>query len=60
MKYILKNQNHKAIIYYAINDHVYLVNEENKKSFVKKTVEEHNINTSLLKGHEKINQFDKL
>ena len=60
MKYISKNQNHKALIYYSINNHMYLVKEEFKKSLVEKAKEEHNINTSLLEGHEKVNPFNEL
>ena len=36
------------------------VKEENKKSLVERAKEEHNINTSLLEGHEKVNPFDEL
>jgi hypothetical protein len=39
---------------------MYLVREENKKSLVARAKEEHNINPSLLEGHEKVNVFDKL
>jgi hypothetical protein len=60
MKYISKNQNHKALIYYSINNHMYLVKEEFKKSSVEKAKEEHNINTSLLEGYEKENVFNEL
>ena len=60
MKYISKNQNHKALIYYAINDHMYLVKDEYKNSLVARAREENNINTSLLEGHEKVNIFDEL
>ena len=59
MKYVSKNRNHASLIYYAINDHMYLVKEENKKSLVERAKEEHNINTSLLEGREKINPFDE-
>jgi len=31
MNHISKNQNHKTFIYYVINNHMYLVREENKK-----------------------------
>ena len=60
MKFISQNRNHISLIYYAINNHMYLVKEENKKSLVERAKEEHNINTSLLEGHEKINPFDAL
>ena len=60
MKYVSKNRNHVSLIYYAINDHMYLVKEENKKSLVERAKEEHNINTSLLEGREKVNPFDEL
>ncbi len=45
-KYISKNQNHEALIYYFINNHMYLVRDEFKKSLVEKAKEEHNINTT--------------
>jgi hypothetical protein len=60
LKNISKNENHKALIYSSINNHMYLVREEYKKSLVEKAKEEHNINTSLLEGHEKVNPFDEL
>ena len=60
MKYISQNRNHISLIYYAINNHMYLVREENKKSLAARAKEEHNINTSLLECHEKINPFDEL
>ena len=41
MKYVSKNRNHIALVYYAINDHMYLVKEENKPSLVAKAKEEH-------------------
>ena len=53
MKYVSKNRNHIALVYYAIYDHMYLVKEEHKPSLVAKAKEEHNINTSLLEGREK-------
>ena len=39
---------------------MYLVKEENKKSLVERAIEEHNINTPLLEGREKVNPFDEL
>ena len=39
---------------------MYLVREENKKSLVERAKEEHNINTSLLEGHDKVNPFEEL
>jgi 5-methylcytosine-specific restriction enzyme A len=57
MKYVSKNQNHKALIYYAINDHMYLVRDEYKASLAARAREENKINTSLLEGREKTNAF---
>ncbi len=50
MNHILKNQNHNALIYNSIDNHMYLVREEHKKSLAEKAKEEHNIDTSLLEG----------
>ena len=55
-----KYRNHIALVYYAINDHMYLVKEEHKPSLVAKAKEEHNVNTSLLEGREKVNKFADL
>jgi hypothetical protein len=56
LKNVSKNRNHIALIYYAINDHMYLVNEEYKESLVKKAIAmDHTINTSLLETVEKVN-----
>ena len=60
MKYISQNRNHSSLIYYAINDHMYLVKDEHKKSLIERAKEEHSFNTSLLEGHEKINPFEDL
>ena len=59
MKYYSKNQNYKALIYYAINDHMYLVSEKYTKSLVEKAkAADQSINTSLLESIEKVNPFD--
>ena len=58
---IQKIKNHKALIYFAINDHMYLVNETHTKSLVEKAkADDHSINTSLLESIKKINLFDDL
>ena len=59
LKNISKNENHKALIFYSINNHMYLVRDEYKKSLVERAKEEHNINTSLLEGYETENIFKK-
>ncbi len=62
LKYVSKSRNHIALIYYAINDHMYLlaVNEDYKESLVKKTIAmDHTINASLLESVEKVNSFDE-
>ena len=45
--------------FYSINNHMYLVRDEYKKSLVERAKEEHNINTSLLEGYETENIFKK-
>jgi len=50
MKYVHKNQNHRALCYYAMDNHMYLVKDpELVKSMVEKAkAPEHKIKTSLL------------
>ena len=50
LKYVHKNQNHRALCYYAMNNHMYLIKDEKLvKSLVEKAkAPEHKINTSLL------------
>jgi hypothetical protein len=59
MKYFNKNQNHRALCYYAMNNHMYLVKD---KKLVKSLVEsgknpEHKFKSSLLENDEVINHF---
>ena len=59
MKYVHKNQNHRALCYYAMNNHMYLVKD---KSLVKSMVEkakdpEHKFNTSLSENDEVKNYY---
>jgi hypothetical protein len=60
MKYVHKNQNHRALCYYAMNNHMYLVkNKKLIKSMVKKAKSiEHTMNTSLLEHDEIVNHFN--
>ena len=56
MKYVHKNQNHRALIYYAMNNHMYLIkNQDLVKSMVAKAKDK--INTSLLECDEVKNYF---
>ena len=52
IKYVHKNQNHRALCYYAMNNHMYLVkNKKLVKSMVGKAKDiEHNISTSILEN----------
>ncbi len=49
MKYVHKNQNHRALCYYAMNNHMYLVKTPDLvKSMVEKAkAPEHEIKSSL-------------
>ena len=56
MKYVHKNQNHRALCYYAMNNHMYLIkNQDLVKSMVEKAKDK--INTSLLECDEVKNYF---
>ena len=59
MKYVHKNQNHRALCYYAMNNHMYLVkDQELVKSMVEKAkAPEHKIKTSLLEYDEVKNYY---
>ena len=61
LKYVHVNQNHRALCYYAINNHMYLVkNKDAVKSLVEKakTRPEHNFETSILEKDEVKNHFE--
>ena len=61
LKNVSKNKNHTPLVYYAINNHMYLVNDKHKQSLrVRATAMEHSIKTSLLESVEKENPFDGL
>ncbi len=52
---ISKNRNHKALIYFAVNNHMYLIVEDAvRKSLIEKTKvkESSSFNTSLLENEE--------
>jgi hypothetical protein len=59
MKYVHKNQNHRALCYYAMNNHMYLVKDKDLvKSMVEKAkAPKHKINTSLLELDEVKNYY---
>jgi len=53
VKNISKNKNHKALIYFAVNNHMYLILEGAvRKSLVEKTKVKESFNTSLLENEE--------
>ena len=60
MKYVHKNQNHRALCYYAMDNHMYLVkNKDLVKSMVEKAkAPEHKIHSSMLETDEVVNHFN--
>ena len=61
IKSLSKNQNHKALIYFSVNNHMYLIlDSEMRKSLVETVKEKENFNTSLLSDEveEKTNIYD--
>jgi hypothetical protein len=53
VKNISKNRNHKALIYFAVNNHMYLILEDaTRKLLVEKTKVKESFNTSLLENEE--------
>ena len=60
MKYVHKNQNKRALCYYAMNNHMYLVkNKKMVKSMVEKAKSiDHNIKTSLFENDEVVNHYN--
>ena len=60
MKYVHKNQNHRALCYFAMNNHMYLIKDEKLvKSLVEKAkAPEHKINTSLLELEDIVHHFN--
>jgi hypothetical protein len=60
MKYVHKNQNQRALCYYAMNNHMYLVkNKKMVKSMVEKAKSiDHNIKTSLFENDDVVNHFN--
>ena len=60
MKYVHKNQNKRALCYYAKNNHMYLVkNKKLVKSMVEKAKSiDHNIKTSLFENDEVVNHYN--
>jgi 5-methylcytosine-specific restriction enzyme A len=61
IKSLSKNQNHKALIYFSVNNHMYLIlDSEMRKSLVETVKEKENFNTSLLfdEVEEKSNIYD--
>ncbi len=59
MQYVHKNQNHRCLCYYAINNHMYLVKDKDQvKSMVEKAkAPEHKIITSSLELDEVVNHY---
>jgi hypothetical protein len=61
IKNISKNRNHKSLIYFSVNNHMYLIlDSEMRKSLVETVKEKENWNTSLLSDDvdEKTNIYD--
>ena len=60
MKYVHKNQNHRALCYYAMNNHMYLIKDNDLvKSMVEKAkAPEHKIHSSMLETDEVVNHFN--
>jgi 5-methylcytosine-specific restriction enzyme A len=61
IKNLSKNQNHKALIYFSVNNHMYLIMDDvMRKSLVETVKEKENWNTSLLSDEveEKTNVYD--
>ena len=53
LKIFQKNRNHKALFYFAVNNHMYLILEDAvRKSLVEKTNDKESFNTSLLENEE--------
>ena len=59
MKYVHKNQNHRCLCYYAMNNHMYLVKDKDcVKSMVEKAkAPEHKTHTSSLELDEVVNHY---
>jgi 5-methylcytosine-specific restriction enzyme A len=61
IKSLSKNQNHKALIYFSVNNHMYLIMDDvMRKSLIETVKEKENWNTSLLSDEveEKTNIYD--
>jgi 5-methylcytosine-specific restriction enzyme A len=61
IKSLSKNQNHKALIYFSVNNHMYLIMDDvMRKSLIETVKEKENWNTSLLSDEheEKANVYD--
>jgi len=61
IKSLSKNQKHKALIYFSVNNHMYLIMDDvMRKSLVETVKEKENFNTSLLSNEveEQTNIFD--
>jgi 5-methylcytosine-specific restriction enzyme A len=61
IKSLSKNQNHKALIYFSVNNHMYLIMDDvMRKSLIETVKEKENWNTSLLSDEveDKTNIYD--
>ena len=54
IKHISKNRNHKALVYFVVNNHMYLILDNAvRKSWIERTKVKENFNTSLLEEKKK-------
>jgi len=61
LKYVSKSYNHRGLYYYAINEHMYLINDKyTKKSMCARAKDEASVRTNIIETVEKKNIFADL